>query len=81
MLESSYVQRQIATFTTGLAVQGINIGELRRIQIPLVESSLQAELVQEVVAIRKAMAAASVRRQRAADLMRNVLESLMREAR
>jgi type I restriction enzyme S subunit len=79
MLESSYVQRQIATFTTGLAVQGINIGELRRVQIPLVNSSLQAELVQKVVVIRQAMSAVSARRQQALGLLCNVRESMLRE--
>ncbi len=55
MLESTFVQRQIAAFTTGLAVKGINIGELRRIQIPIVSPEEQQEAVKEVVAVRSAI--------------------------
>ena len=53
MLESSYVQRQIAAYTTGLAVKGINIGELRRIVIPMVEGTEQDELVREIDDMRE----------------------------
>ncbi len=52
MLESTYVQRQIASFITGLAVKGINIGELRRIIIPVVGRTEQDELVREISEIR-----------------------------
>ena len=55
MLESTFVQRQIAAFTTGLAVKGINIGELRRIQIPIVSPGEQEEVVKEVIAVRAAI--------------------------
>jgi len=55
MLESTFVQRQIAAFTTGLAVKGINIGELRRIQIPMVSPEEQQEVVKEVIAVRAAI--------------------------
>ncbi|HAM21425.1 MAG TPA: restriction endonuclease subunit S [Actinobacteria bacterium] len=54
VLESTFVQRQIVAFTTGLAVKGINIGELRRIQIPIASLKEQQEVVQEVVAVRVA---------------------------
>ena len=53
MLESSYVQRQIAAYITGLAVKGINIGELRRIVVPMVERTVQDEFVREINEIRK----------------------------
>jgi len=52
MLGSRYVQKQIAEFTTGLAVKGINIGELRRVVIPMTGKEHQAELCREVAAIR-----------------------------
>lgn len=55
MLECTLVQRQISTFITGLAVKGINIGELRRIQIPIVSSEEQQEVVQEVIDVRAAI--------------------------
>ena len=53
MLESFYVQRQIAAYTTGLAIKGINIGELRRIVVPMVERTEQDELVREIDDIRR----------------------------
>ena len=53
MLESSYVQRQIAAYITGLAVKGINIGELRNILVPMVERTEQDELVREISDIRE----------------------------
>ena len=53
MLESFYVQRQIAAYTTGLAVKGINIGELRRIVVPMVKRTEQDELVREIDDIRR----------------------------
>lgn len=55
MLESTFVQRQIAAFTTGLAVKGINIGELRRIRIPIVSPEEQQEVAQEVIDVRAAI--------------------------
>ncbi|WP_372923142.1 restriction endonuclease subunit S [Roseovarius sp.] len=54
MLESTFVQRQIMAYTTGLAVKGINIGELRKLSIPLAERSEQDELVLEIEKIRSA---------------------------
>lgn len=55
MLESTFVQRQIVAFTTGLAVKGINIRELRRIEIPIVSPGEQQEVVKEVIAVRAAI--------------------------
>jgi type I restriction enzyme S subunit len=77
MLESSFVQRQIAAYTTGLAVKGINIGELRRIEIPMVNESKQAGLVSEVMEIRPAIAAANRRRADAVALMKRALSSAL----
>ncbi len=55
MLGSRCVQRQIAELTTGLAVKGINIGELRRVVVPMTDRDHQAELCREVAAIRDAI--------------------------
>lgn len=74
MLESSFVQRQIASFITGLAVQGINIGELRRVIIPIVERSEQDELVKEISEIRLRQRALSGRSASNAHLKRLLLE-------
>jgi len=52
MLESADVQQQIARFTTGLAVKGINIGELRKLQIPMLPEAEQDLLVDRVRLIR-----------------------------
>lgn len=54
MLESADVQQQIARFTTGLAVKGINIGELRTLQIPMLPVPEQTLLVERVRKIRGA---------------------------
>ena len=77
MLESSYVKRQIAQLTTGLAVQGINIGELRRVQVPMVDKALQSELVEEVVALRAAIRAAVRREGESAGLLRSLRDRLV----
>lgn len=54
MLESADVQQQIARFTTGLAVKGINIGELRKLQIPMLPEAEQTLLVERVRKLRGA---------------------------
>jgi type I restriction enzyme S subunit len=56
MLESADVQQQIARFTTGMAVKGINIGELRKLQIPMLPEAEQAQLVDRVRKLRSAAA-------------------------
>lgn len=52
MLESADVRQQIARFTTGLAVKGINIGELRKLQIPMLPEAEQTLLVEQVRKLR-----------------------------
>jgi type I restriction enzyme S subunit len=74
MLRSTLVQTQIAASITGLAVQGINIGELRRIRIPIVERERQQELVSEVIAIRDSIRAEQDRR----DALRLVRSTMLR---
>jgi len=56
ILESNYVQRQITAKITGLAVQGINIGELRKIRIPIPDLKIQEQFASECIAIRSAQA-------------------------
>ena len=55
MLESSHVQRQIKSKITGLAVQGINIGELRKIEIPLLSRDEQDKVSDHMLQIRNAI--------------------------
>ena len=61
MIESSFVQRQIASLITGLAVQGINLGELRRVRLPMIGRAQQDELIREVAAIRDSTSKLEVR--------------------
>jgi hypothetical protein len=55
MLGSRFVQRQIAGFVTGLAVKGINIGELRQVLVPIADRRQQVALSREVAEIRLAV--------------------------
>ncbi len=41
ILESKFIQRQIKINTTGLAVQGINLGEVRKLMLPIPDISTQ----------------------------------------
>lgn len=54
VLESRFVERQIQSRITGLAVKGINIGELRQIPIPLPSRSKQDEIAERLSAISAA---------------------------
>jgi type I restriction enzyme S subunit len=54
MLESRFVQDQIVSRITGLAVKGINIGEVRKIQIPLPPKSKQDELASKLELLTEA---------------------------
>lgn len=74
MLESSYVQRQIASFITGLAVKGINIGELRRVIVPVASRSEQDELVREISEIRTRQTSLNERVEMNSSLKRLLLE-------
>jgi type I restriction enzyme S subunit len=77
MLESTFAQRQIAAFTTGLAVKGINIGELRRIQVPIVSFDEQHELVREVGEVRTAIQSLTARRRQAGSVLKAAVEELV----
>ena len=80
ILESTFVQRQIAAFTTGLAVKGINIGELRRIQIPVVLVEEQREVVHEVVEVRAAIRNLEERMDQADSLLKSASAKFFRGA-
>jgi len=53
MLESRFVQRQIEQRITGLAVKGLNIGELRKIEIPTPPIEDQRRIAGEFEVIAK----------------------------
>ena len=76
MLESSYVKRQVAAYTTGLAVKGINIGELRRLAVPLVGRAEQDDLVREIDDIREKLGAVCQRTNRIASLKAAMLSEI-----
>ncbi|WP_411872630.1 restriction endonuclease subunit S [Vulcanococcus limneticus] len=46
LLESSWLRMQIRKNTTGLAVQGINIGEVRRLRVPVASESGQKKIAE-----------------------------------
>jgi type I restriction enzyme, S subunit len=48
VLESRFLQNQMASRTTGLAVKGINIGEVRKLQVPLPPRSEQDRLADQI---------------------------------
>jgi restriction endonuclease S subunit len=70
------VQNQIVSRTTGLAVKGINIGELRKIQIPLPTRSKQDAIAEQLSTIVKIQAVASNISKAQRHLMTSILESL-----
>jgi type I restriction enzyme S subunit len=55
VLESRFLQDQIASRITGLAVKGINIGEVRKLQIPLPPRREQDGIAAQVQEISKAI--------------------------
>ena len=61
MLGSRFVQRQIAGFVTGLAVKGINLGELRQVRVPIADFDQQVALSREVGEIRVSIDRCDVR--------------------
>ena len=73
MLGSRYVQRQIAELTTGLAVKGINIGELRRILIPMTDREHQVELCREAAELETTIDACERRFEQARMMHRTLL--------
>lgn len=59
LLESRFVEKQIQSRITGLAVKGINIGELRKIQIPLPPRKKQDEIAIQLGEIAQAQKVSS----------------------
>jgi type I restriction enzyme, S subunit len=75
MLESNHVQRQIKSKITGLAVQGINIGELRKIEIPLVDRTDQDKVSHHILQIRNIIKEIEEHLDLSRDLKRQILSS------
>lgn len=77
VLESRFVERQIQSRITGLAVKGINIGELRQIQIPLPARSKQDEIAGKLSAISAAQNAAAANSLQVRSVMSASIENLL----
>ena len=76
LLESRFVQNQITSRVTGLAVKGINIGEIRKIQIPLPPRQKQDAIAEQLGEISKAQTSASIMSKQQRSLMSIMLEIL-----
>jgi type I restriction enzyme S subunit len=77
VLESRFVERQIQSRITGLAVKGINIGELRQIQIPLPARSKQDEIAGKLSAISAAQNATAANSLQVRSVMSASIENLL----
>jgi type I restriction enzyme S subunit len=77
VLESRFVERQIQSRITGLAVKGINIGELRQIQIPLPSRPKQDEIAEKLSAISTAQKAAAANSVQVRSVMAASIENLL----
>jgi type I restriction enzyme, S subunit len=77
VLESRFVERQIQSRITGLAVKGINIGELRQIQIPLPPRPKQDEIAEKLSTISSAQKAAAANSVQVRSVMAASIENLL----
>jgi type I restriction enzyme S subunit len=77
VLESRFVERQIQSRITGLAVKGINIRELRLIEIPLPSRAEQDSIDLKLQEISSAQKSASTHRAKLRDLMADLLNQLL----
>lgn len=77
VLESRFVERQIQSRVTGLAVKGINIGELRQIQIPLPSRPKQDEIAEKLSTISSAQKAAAANLVQVRSVMAASIENLV----
>ena len=77
LLESRFVEKQIQSRITGLAVKGINIGELRKIQIPLPTRRKQDVIAEQLGELAQAQRAASENSKRLRSLLSASIENLI----
>lgn len=76
MLSSPFVTSQVRANTMGLAVQGINLGDLRKINIPICSLDQQIELADELVDIDAAIRSSMERCAYARSLLSQLREKL-----
>lgn len=79
VLESRFLQDQILSRITGLAVKGINIGEVRKLQIPLPPRRKQDEIAAQLEALVTAQGSAMKNAEQQRALMTAALETLVGE--
>jgi restriction endonuclease S subunit len=77
LLESRFVEKQIQSRITGLAVKGINIGELRKIQIPLPTRRKQDAIAEQLGGLAQAQRAASENSTHLRGLLSTSIENLL----
>jgi type I restriction enzyme S subunit len=77
ILESRFVERQIQSRITGLAVKGINIGELRQIQIPLPSRRIQDEIAEKLSTISSTQKAIAANLVQIRNVMATNIENLL----
>jgi type I restriction enzyme S subunit len=77
ILESRFVERQIQSRITGLAVKGINIGELRQIQIPLPSRRIQDEIAEKLSTISSTQKAVAANLVQIRNVMATNIENLL----
>jgi type I restriction enzyme S subunit len=77
VLESDFAQSQIRRRVTGLAVKGLNLGALRKIQVPIpTNKNDERLLVEESAVIDAAITAAKRSRQAAMDILSGLLAEI-----
>jgi len=77
ILESRFVERQIHSRITGLAVKGINIGELKKIQIPLPSRQKQDSIAETLGIISTAQQASAEKLGQERNLMSACIDGLL----
>jgi type I restriction enzyme S subunit len=77
VLESRFVEQQIRSRITGLAVKGINIGELRQIQIPLPSRPKQNAIAEKLATVSAAQDAAAERSKQQRNLLSASIDALI----
>jgi type I restriction enzyme M protein len=77
ILESRFVRTQIQARITGLAVKGINIGEVRKLELPLPPRQKQNEIAAQLESLVTAQDAAAKHAEQLRNLLRSSLETLL----
>jgi type I restriction enzyme M protein len=77
MLESRFLQSQIQSRITGLAVKGINIGEVRKLKLPLPPRWKQDEIAHQLETLAQAQQEILLHGKNQRALIHNMLETMI----